>query len=39
MVDMDRAAAGKIGLGIVAALACGAVMAEEPEVVLDGNLN
>jgi len=39
MVDMDRAAAGKIGLGMVAALACGAVLAEEPEFVLGGNLN
>src|SRR5438552_8424093 len=37
MIDMDRAAVGKIVLGIVAALACGAVMAEEPEFVLGGN--
>ena len=36
---MDRAAAEKIVFGIVAALACGAVMAEEPEFVLGGNLN
>src|SRR5439155_17536151 len=39
MIDMDRAAAAKICLGIVAALACGAVLAEEPEIVLGGNLN
>ena len=36
MIDMDRAAVGKIVLGIVAALAWGAVMAEEPEFVLGG---
>jgi hypothetical protein len=39
MVDMNRAAAVKIGLGIVAALASGAVMAEEPEFALGGNVN
>ena len=36
---LDRAAAGKIGWAVIGILACGAVMAEEPEVVLGGNLN
>ena len=39
MIDMHQAAARNITLGIVAALACGALMAEEPDVVLGGNLN
>jgi len=39
MIDMDRAAVGKIVLGIVAALSCGALMAEKPDFVLGGNLN
>src|SRR6266852_5602449 len=38
MVDMDRAAAGKIGLGIIATLACGAAMAVERDFVLGGDL-
>ena len=39
MIDMHQAAARNITLGIVAALACGALMAEEPDVVLGGNVN
>jgi hypothetical protein len=39
MVDMYRGAAGKIGLGIFVALACGAMLAEEPETILGGSLN
>ena len=36
---MNRVAAGKIGWAVIGILVCAAVFAEEPDVVLGGNLN
>ena len=37
MIDMHQAAARNITLGIVAALACGVMLAQEPAIVVGGN--